>query len=113
MANGKDNPDNDATNAKIDWDAFEMPEIKELPDKVRAVIEIPAALIRLAQASRDSSRRMEMSFRGNLEAATEFARLMRSAGDHTVPVSSMTVTQDGIVVRYRAGDRRGRKGKAE
>jgi hypothetical protein len=104
---------NDAANPSFDWDAIELPDVEILPDKTRQTVDVPAALVALAQASWDQRKRMQMSFRGNAVQAGEFARLMRFAGDHTTPITSMSVVQDGIVVKYRAGERRGRKGNGK
>lgn len=104
------NPEHDAVNGDVNWAEFELPEVKEIESKTRAVIDVPAPIVALAQRSLTKGVRLEMSFRGQKpEVISEFVRYMKAAGDHTTPQSSTTVVQDGIVVRFSAGQRRGRK----
>lgn len=96
--------------AAFDWDAPDtLPEPTELETKDRVVIPVPAALVAIAQKSLNTGKRLQFSFRGDERKASAFAALMRGAGDHTKPASSVTVIQEGIVVKVRAGQRRGRK----
>lgn len=99
-------------NAAFDWDSADtLPEPTVLATKDRVIVPVPDSLVAIAQKSLDEGIRLEYSFRGNERKANAFAALMKGAGDHTKPASSVTVVQDGIVVRVRAGQRRGRKTK--
>lgn len=76
-------------------------------------IPVPDAIVKLAQASWDQSTAKRHRFGSDAEAA-EFARLMRKAGDHTVPLTSVSVVidpddaKDLRRVSWQANKRRGR-----
>ena len=98
--------------AAFDWAADDaIPEPTVLATKDRPIIDVPSALVAIAQKSLNSGERLSFSFRGNEKKASAFAALMKAAGDHTTPQSTLTVVQEGIVVKVRAGQRRGRKAK--
>lgn len=110
MADKPVTPATDAP-AEINWDDFTFPEV-EVINRERQLVTVPAGIVTLAQASLDAKERHQMIFRpelGGIVAADKFAKLMAAAGDHTKPLSSVSVVQDGIIVKYRAGERRGRK----
>lgn len=98
------------SNSDFNWDEI------DITDEVvtsHQVIDVPDAIVALAQKSYDTQSLRQATLKTAAQAA-EFARLLKGAGDHTTPVTSMYVKQDGNSVRYRAGNRRGRKaGDAE
>jgi hypothetical protein len=111
--------------APIDFGAVDFSEFEvvDLPDKAAPTTGPPAEnVLAMAQASWDARKRRSISFRGNLAMARAFETEIKKAGPYTTPPTSMSVSRpdDGIVVFYRAGERRGRKngsktgdGKAE
>jgi hypothetical protein len=90
--------------------------------------EIPAAILKLAQASVGSGK-FHYQPLPHRDMVTDFANFIRAAGDFTEPVSTILAKQvdewvppgkdkkvkvtRGAVVRYSAGERRGRKDKGE
>lgn len=100
--------------AAFDFDALGELDFDDLAPaealvKKSAIVPVPANIVAIAQKVLDSQTREVRTFRGNLDMATAFAQALRNAGEHTSPKSSVTVVQDGVVVRYSAGQRRGRK----
>lgn len=89
----------------MNWDEIEVTDTEV---SSRLIIDVPAPLVALAQKSWESKSLRQATLK-SAEIAAEFARLMRGAGDHTEPQTSMYVKQDGKNVKYRAGERRGRK----
>lgn len=104
------------SSAKFDFNTlsaldFTDEKVNTVAEKAKksAVVEVPANIVALAQEALDKQTRVTRSFRGNLALATAFAGMLRNAGEHTNPKSSLTVVQDGVTVSYSAGERRGRK----
>lgn len=93
----------------FDWDEIDVTDTEV---SSRQIIDVPAPLVALAQKSWDSQSLRQATLK-TAEMAAEFARLMKGAGDHTDPQTSMYVKQDGKNVKYRAGQRRGRKPLSE
>ena len=106
----KTNPATDDLDlSAVDFGEF---EITVLPDKSRPVTECPPEnILKLAQASWDARKRHSISLRGNVALARKVEAALKTAGDFTTPPTSMSVVRpdDGVVIFYRAGERRGRK----
>lgn len=109
------------TDASYDWSELTGRATKRL--RAPKVVPVPASIVRQAQLSWDGEKDAET---GELlhnrdhrfpsdEVAAEFARLMRHAGNHTTPETSVRVvidpdgTGDLRTVSWRAGARRGAK----
>jgi len=98
------------THAPIEFDFSELQAVTVDRLRAKKVTPVPAPIIKLAQLSYDDEAVKELNL-GSEERAAAFAAHMRNAGDHTKPVSSLTVVideDDKAVVRWRAGKRRGR-----
>jgi hypothetical protein len=98
----------------LDFSGVQGKSVERL--RARKVHPVPAPIVKLAQASYDADEVHEHEFE-TPERAAKFAELMKHAGDHTTPLSSVTVAHDpdkeaGMsnprLVRWRAGNRRGR-----
>lgn len=94
------------------------------------VTPVPASIVKLAQRSYDGievdgeTRHVMRHTFESAERAEAFAKLMRKAGEHTVPLSSVSVAIDPDrtddddepvspeTVAWRAGNKRGRKAAA-
>lgn len=109
-----------------DWTAVTGRAVRRL--KAPKIVPVPEPIVRQAQRSYDGVQDpenpegdllhvLEHDFKDKAKAA-EFARLMRKAGDHTTPLTSVSAVidpeNDGseTVVRWRAGNRRGAKATA-
>jgi hypothetical protein len=95
-------------------DFFAEFDVTVVPPKQRPVREIPANVVAAAQRAYDTGERYKLSFRGNLELATAFYRDIKDAGPHIrnrdgSMGGSVTASQDGVVVAFSAGQKRGRK----
>lgn len=98
------------TEAPIEFDFSELQAVTVDRLKAKKVVPVPASIVKLAQQSFDAESVLELSL-GSVERAAAFANHMKNAGDHTTPISSLTVVideDDKSVVRWRAGKRRGR-----
>jgi hypothetical protein len=96
---------------EVDWDALE--EIEDIELSTTRIIPVPTKIVVMAQRSYDE-KAMRQATLPSEAVAIEFERLMKGAGDHTEPITSIYVKRTDTVVKYRAGDRRGRKaGKGE
>ncbi len=108
---------------ELDFSEVSAVAVKRL--KPRKIVPVPASIVALAQKALDgvpdgdggTLHTLEFSFKDE-ERAKLFADLMKHAGDHTSPISSVSVVfpvedehgkvQDPTLVRWRAGGRRGR-----
>jgi hypothetical protein len=86
--------------------------------KARKIVPVPKSIVALAQASYDEGMVIKQYEFDTVERAIKFADLMKSAGDHTKPLTSVTAVinpdkeagkDNPRLVRYRAGARRGRR----
>lgn len=103
-----------------DWTSITGHAVRRL--KAPKITPVPEPIVRQAQRSYDGVpdeknegellHVLEHDFK-NDEKAAEFAKLIRKAGDHTTPLTSVSAVidpeNDGSksVVRWRAGARRG------
>jgi hypothetical protein len=99
---------------KLDFSDLQATTVERL--KARKIVPVPPVLVSLAQDSYDEEKVKEINFE-SVERALKFADLMKHAGDHTTPLTSVTVivnpdkeagNDQPTLVRYRAGNRRGR-----
>lgn len=110
-----------ADKTEYDWSGVTASAVNRL--RVRKPTPVPDKIKELAQASYDGipskedpeSKLHVLRHRfGSDEEAAAFARLMRKAGDHTTPPTSVSVVidpdeqKDLRVVAWKAGQRRGR-----
>lgn len=102
-----------ATDA-LDFSGVQAKTVERL--RSRKVVPVPAAIVKHAQASYDEGAVKEHEFE-TPERANKFAELMKHAGDHTSPLTSVAVVvnpdkeagkDNPRLVRWRAGNRRGR-----
>lgn len=105
-----------------DWSGITGTAVRRL--KAPKIVPVPEPIVRMAQRSYDGIADpenegeklhvLEHDFKDEAKAA-EFARLVKKAGDHTTPLSSVSAVidpeNDGhkTVVRWKAGARRGHK----
>lgn len=109
-----------AETAGYNWGEVTGRAVRRL--KAPKIVPVPEAIVRQAQRSWDGVpdpeneggklHVLEHDFKDDAKAA-EFAKLMKKAGDHTTPVTSVSAVidpeNDGSksVVRWKAGARRG------
>lgn len=109
-ANGEGVNPESLDSGEIDWDAIEteIVETHAQGSKTKRVVAVPPAILRFAQASRDSKEVVTRIF--PTEAiAKNFADHMKNAGPHVKPPAGMYVRHEGKSVEYSAGEPRGRK----
>lgn len=103
-----------ATQNDLDFSGVQGKSVERL--RARKVHPVPPTIVKLAQASFDASEVHEHEFE-TPERAAKFAELMKYAGEHTTPLTSVTVAlnpdkeagkDNPRLVRWRAGNRRGR-----
>lgn len=99
---------------EIDLTTFDFDTVHREERKVDEPVkrDVPANLVKLAQATWDEKKWTTFSFRDQgPEFATLFAETMKWAGDHTTPQTTVLVKHEAnsIVVEFRATQRRGRK----
>lgn len=105
-----------------DWSEITGRAVQRL--KARKIVPVPEPIVRQAQRSYDGVTNpenpeellhvLEHDFRDK-DRAAEFAKLMKHAGNHTMPQTTVSVVIDPenvgslTVVRWRAGEKRGPK----
>jgi hypothetical protein len=103
--------------AEIDWSEVSGRTIERL--RTPRVAAVPATIVALAQKSWDKQSAFVHKF-ADAERAAAFAKLMKQAGSHTDPLTSVSVAidpqmedegrsePDKTIVGWQAGKRRGR-----
>lgn len=100
---------------EFDWGKITGTAIARL--RAPKVPPVPEPLVKLAQKSWDEETVLKYHFDSE-EKAAAFAKLMRKAGAHTTPVTTVSVsvdpeeTGDPKIIAWKAGKKRGRTATA-
>lgn len=114
-----------ADTVEFDWNGITAKAVERL--QTEKVTPVHESIVKHAQNSYDGvdgKHVLEFDFGDNIAKAEAFAKLLKKAGAHTTPMTSLTVKvnpdkhkggeydKPGLV-RWRAGTRRGRQAGAE